>query len=160
MYLFICVCIAESCRIGTGDSAEGFRDFLPIGHPASMIFVPQGLVIGLYGIAAFLLAVYLWTLIAIDFGSGINRFDKNVGLLSVSRRGLIKQISVEIPLKDIKAVKLEIREGLNPKRRITLRIQGRRDLPLTGVGQPRPLAELEKEGAQLARFLGVNLEGI
>ena len=41
-----------------------------------------------------------------------------------------------------------------------MRIQGRRDLPLSGVGQPPALAELEKEGAELARFLGVNLEGI
>ena len=29
------------------------KDFLPLGHPSTMIFVPQGLIIGLYGIAAF-----------------------------------------------------------------------------------------------------------
>ena len=78
------------------------KDFLPIGHPASLIFVPQGLIMGLYGIAAFLLAIYLWTLISIDFGSGRNLFNKDSGILSVSRRGFLKEILVEIALKDIK----------------------------------------------------------
>ena len=43
---------------------------------------------------------------------------------------------------------------------MSLRLQGRRDLPLTRVGEPLPLAQLEQEGAELARFLGVNLEGL
>ena len=136
------------------------KDLLPLGHPGSFIFVPQGLIMGLYGVAAFLLAIYLWSLVVVDFGSGENLFDKQLGKLLVSRRALFNEINVEIALKDVKAVKLEVREGLNPRRRIALRIQGRRDLPLSGVGQPVPLAELEKEGAELARFLGVNLEGI
>ena len=136
------------------------KNFLPLGNPSTLIFVPQGLIMGLYGIAAFLLAIYLWTLIALNFGSGTNIFDKNLGTLSVARKGFLKEINVEIPLKEIKAVKLEAREGINPKRRISLRIQGRKDLPLSGVGSPLPLTELEQEGAELARFLSVNLEGL
>ena len=135
------------------------KDLLPLGHPGSFIFVPQGLVMGLYGIAASLMAFYLWTLIAIDFGAGTNKFDKSLGVLSVSRRGLFKEISVEIPIGDIKAVRLDVREGINPRRRIVLRIKGRKDLPLTKVGNPEPLIDLEREGAELARFLGVSLEG-
>ena len=136
------------------------RDFLPLGHPGSFIFVPQGLIMGLYGIAAFFLAIYQWALVIVDFGSGQNLFNKQSGKLFVSRRALLKQISVEIPIKDIKAVKLEVREGLNPRRRIALRIQGRKDLPISGVGDLLPLSQLEKEGAELASFLEVNLEGI
>ena len=136
------------------------KDLLPLGHPGSFIFVPQGLIMGLYGIAAFLLAIYLWSLVVVDFGAGKNLFNKELGKLLVSRRALFNEINIEIALKDVKAVKLEVREGLNPRRRIALRIQGRRDLPLTGVSQPLQLAELEREGAELARFLGVNLEGI
>ena len=49
------------------------RDLLPIGHPAALIFVPQGVVMGLYSIAAALLATYLWYVIAVDVGSGSNR---------------------------------------------------------------------------------------
>ena len=136
------------------------QDLLPLGHPGSFIFVPQGLIMGLYGIAASLLAMYQWSLVVVDFGAGRNLFDKNSGQVSISRKGFLKEINISIPLKDVKAVKLEVREGINPRRRILLRIQGRRDLPLSGVGQPPALSELEKEGAELARFLGVNLEGI
>ncbi len=135
------------------------KDFLPIGHPSEMIFVPQGLILGIYGLIAAFIAIYLWLLLSIDFGSGINRFDKTKGLVEIYRRGLFKEIKVDFPIKDVKAVKLEVRDGINPKSRILLRVQGRSDLPLTSVGSPPPLVQLEKEGAELARFIGVNLEG-
>ncbi len=135
------------------------RDLLPLSHPSTLIFVPQGIIMGGYGLFAILLAIYLWTLIAIDFGGGSNRFDKESSIVSVNRRGLLKQIQVEVPLKNVTAVKIEIREGLNPRRNISLRIKGRGDLPITQPGNPIPLIELEKQGAELAKFLGVNLEG-
>ena len=53
------------------------KDLLPLGHPGSFIFVPQGLIMGLYGAVAFLLALYLWTLVVVDFGAGTNLFDKD-----------------------------------------------------------------------------------
>jgi len=136
------------------------NDFLPLGNPSTLIFVPQGLVMGLYGIAAFFLAIYFWRLISIDYGSGFNRFDKNKGFLLLTRRGFFKNIEIEIPIKEIKAVKLEVREGFNPQRRVSLRIKGRKNLPISRVGSPKPLLELENEGAEIARFLEVNLEGI
>ena len=136
------------------------RDLLPLGHPSALIFVPQGLVMGLYSIAAALLASYLWYVIAVNVGGGSNRFDKEAGMVTISRRGLRKPVNVEIPLKDVKAVKVEVRDGFNSRRRVALRIQGRRDMPLTRVGEPLPLAQLEQDGAELAQFLGVNLEGL
>tara|TARA_B100000700_G_C14910090_1_gene791778 strand:- start:494 stop:1069 length:576 start_codon:yes stop_codon:yes gene_type:complete len=135
-------------------------DLLPLGNPSTLIFVPQGLVMGLYGIAASFLAIYIWRLISVDFGSGFNRFDKDSGKLIISRQGFFKQLEIEIPLQGIKAVKLDAREGFNSRRRICLRIQGRKDLPISKVGSPPPLFELEQEGAEIARFLEVNLEGI
>ena len=135
-------------------------DLLPLGKPSTLIFVPQGLIMGLYGIAASFAAIYLWRLISIDFGSGTNSFNKESGILLISRRGFFREINLEIQIKDIKAVKLDIKEGFNPRRRISLRIQGRKDLPISKVGSPQPLLELEQQGAELARFLGVNLEGI
>lgn len=150
---------------GTGFSLASIssyygKDFLPLGNPSTLIFVPQGLIMGVYGIAASFIAIYFWRLISIDFGSGCNTFDKEKGLLFIRRQGFAKEIKAEIPIKDIQAVKLELREGFNPKRRILLRIQGRKDLPINGVGGPQPLLELEKEGAELARFLDVKLEGL
>ena len=150
---------------GTGFLLTSFsrylhRDLLPIGHPAELEWVPQGLVMGLYGVAALLLAAYLWTVIGIDVGSGSNRFDRSAGQATISRRGFRQSIDVEIPLREIQAVKVDVRDGLSPRRRLALRCQGRRDLPLTPVGEPMPLADLELSGAQLARFLGVPLEGV
>ena len=136
------------------------RDLLPVGHPAALDWVPQGLVMGLYGVAALVLATYLWAVIGIDVGSGSNRFDRAAGQATISRRGFRQRIDVAIPLRDIQAVKVEVRDGLNPRRRLALKVQGRRDLPLTRVGEPLPLAELELSGARLARFLGVPLEGV
>ncbi|ABM77596.1 MULTISPECIES: photosystem I assembly protein Ycf4 [Prochlorococcus] len=136
------------------------RDLLPIGSPSSLLFVPQGLVMGLYGIAGLLLASYLWAMININLGAGSNNFDKASGMVKICRRGYFKLISAEFPLKDVKAVKVEVRDGFNPLRRLSLRVQGRRDITLTRVGQPLPLAQLEQDGAELARFLDVNLEGL
>jgi hypothetical protein len=135
-------------------------DLLPIGHPAELIWVPQGLVMGLYGLAAMVLCTYLWVVIGIDLGAGHNRFDKSTGQVTISRRGFRQVIEVVIPLRDVQAVKVEVRDGLSPRRRLSLRLQGRRDLPLTRVGEPMPLAQLELEGAQLARFLGIPLDGV
>jgi hypothetical protein len=135
-------------------------DLLPIGHPAELIWVPQGLVMGLYGLAAIALSTYLWVVIGIDLGSGSNRFDKASGQVTITRRGFRRLIEVVLPLRDVQAVKVEVRDGLSPRRRLSLRLQGRRDLPLTRIGEPMPLAQLELEGAQLARFLGVPLDGV
>lgn len=144
----------------TSASSRFGIDLLPVGHPAELTWVPQGLVMGLYGAAAVLLALYLWTVVLLDVGSGCNRFDRRRRLATIQRRGFRRAIVVEIPLRDIQAVRLEVREGLSPRRRLALRIQGRRDLPLTQVGEPQPLATLEHDGARLARFLGVPLEGL
>lgn len=136
------------------------RNLVPFFSASDLVWVPQGLVMGLYGVAALLLATYLWTVISVDLGGGSNRFDKRTGLALISRQGLRQRIEVEVPLREIQAVKVEVREGLSPLRRLALRIQGRRDLPLSRIGEPIPLAELEFSGASLARFLGVPLEGL
>jgi hypothetical protein len=136
------------------------HDLLPILHAAELSWIPQGIVMGLYGLAALALALYLWIVIFVDLGSGSNRFDKTSGFVVISRNGLRHLITVEIPLREIQAVRLEVRDGISPLRRLSLRVQGRRDFPLTRVGDPIPLSDLELSGATLARFLGVPLEGL
>lgn len=141
-----------SCRLG--------RNLLPMIHATELAWIPQGIVMGLYAIAGLALAAYLWIVIAVDLGSGNNLFDKESGIAIVTRSGIRGPIKVEIPLKDIQAVRLDVRDGISPLRRVSLRIQGRRDLPLSRVGDPQSLADLELSGATLARFLGVPLEGL
>jgi hypothetical protein len=135
-------------------------DLLPLGHPAALEWVPQGLVMGAYGLAGLLLAAYLWLVISLDVGAGSNRFDQESNQATITRRGFRQRIELDIPLREILAVKVDVRDGLNPRRRLSLRLQGRRDLPLTRVGEPLPLAELERSGAVLARLLRFPLEGV
>jgi hypothetical protein len=101
--------------------------------------------------------------IALDVGAGYNEFNKNTGEITVFRWGFIgknRQIELKCKTSETQAVRVELREGLNPKRALYLKVKGRRDVPLTAVGQPMPLSELENKGAELARFLAVPLEGL
>jgi hypothetical protein len=141
-------------------SSRTGKNLLPIVEMAELNWVPQGLVMGLYGVAALLLAIYLWSIIFIDLGGGSNLFDKNSGVAKITRNGFRQQITVNVPLSDIQSVKVEVREGISPRRRLALKLKGRRDLPLSRVGEPMALADLELSGATLARFLAVPLEGI
>jgi hypothetical protein len=138
-------------------------NLLPIGNPVELIFVPQGLAIGFYGVAAILLATYLWLVITWDVGGGYNEFNRETGLIKIFRWGFIgknRKVEVSCRMADVQSVRLVIREGFNPKRAIYLRIKGRGEVPLTRIGQPLPLASLENEAAEIASFLGVPLEGL
>tara|TARA_Y100001978_G_scaffold203301_1_gene228120 strand:- start:8451 stop:9008 length:558 start_codon:yes stop_codon:yes gene_type:complete len=137
------------------------RDLLPLGNASTLLFVPQGLIMGAYGIIANLLNIYLWYMVYINFGSGFNSFDKPSKSVIIKRKGLFKDIDVKLSFDEIKSVKLDISEGFNPRRRIALVLKGRRKvLPLSSSGDLKPLLEVEEEGARLAKFLSVNLEGI
>ena len=137
------------------------KDLLPLGNPSSLLFIPQGIIMGAYGVIANLLNFYLWYLVFINFGSGCNTFDKASKSIEIKRKGLFKDIEVNLNFDDIKSVKLDISEGFNPRRRITLVLKGKKKpLPLSGAGELKPLLQVEEEGAKLAKFLNVNLEGL
>lgn len=138
-------------------------NLLPIGNPVELVFVPQGLALSFYGVAAILLATYLWLVISLDVGGGYNEFNRDTGLIKIFRWGFVgknRKVEVSCRTADVQSVRLVIREGFNPKRAIYLRIKGRGEVPLTRVGQPMPLASLENEAAEVASFLGVPLEGL
>ncbi len=138
-------------------------NFLPLSDPTVLVFVPQGIAMGFYGVAGCLLALYLWLVIAWDVGGGFNEFDKKSQIARVFRWGFPgknRQIEVSHPLEDIQSIRVVIKDGLNPQRALYLKIKGKGEIPLTRVGQPLPLTELENQGAELARFLSVPLEGL
>lgn len=138
-------------------------NLLPFSDPTLLIFVPQGLAMGFYGLAGTLFSLYLWLTILWDVGGGYNEFNKETGAVKIFRWGFPgknRKIEVTCKTEDVQAVRVEIREGLNPKRALYLKAKGMRDVPLTRIGQPIALATLENQGAELARFLGVPLEGL
>ncbi len=152
----------------TGFLLSGISSYLGVNllivtDPTKLIFFPQGLVMGLYGVAGSLLATYLWLVILWDLGGGYNEFSQETGLVKIFRWGFPgknRRIELDCKTQDIQSVRVNIKEGLNPKRSLYLRVKGRRDIPLTRVGQPMSLKDLEIQGAELARFLQVPLEGL
>jgi hypothetical protein len=118
---------------------------------------------GFYGLAGLILATYLWLSIRWDIGGGYNEFDRTAGTVKIVRHGYPgknRLLELMYVSSDIQSVRVLIREGLNPKRALYLRIKGRGDIPLTRVGQPLPISQIEDQAAEIARFVGVPMEGL
>lgn len=138
-------------------------NLLPFADPVQLVFIPQGIAMGFYGTIGLLFAMYLWLTISWDVGGGYNEFNKDKGTATVFRQGFPgknRRIELTYPLEEVQAIKVDIKEGLSPRRALYLRVKGRGDIPLTRVGEPLPLSELENQGAELAQFLSVPLEGL
>jgi hypothetical protein len=138
-------------------------NFLLVSDTTDLQFVPQGLALLFYGIAGSFVASYLWLTMFWNVGGGYNEFNQESGKVTVFRWGFPgknRRIELTCAIADVQAVRAEIKEGVSPKRALYLRVKQRRDIPLTRVGRPISLSSLENQGAELARFLGVPLEGL
>lgn len=138
-------------------------NLIPFSDPTQLLFFPQGLVMGFYGTAALILSSFLIALLVWDVGSGYNEFNRETEKVTIFRLGYPGQnrtVELSYPLSDVQSVRVTLKEGINPKRALSLNLRDRGDIPLTRVGQPISLAELENQGAELARFLEVPLEGL
>ena len=153
---------------GVGFLLAGLSSYLKtnlliVSDTSQLQFIPQGVALTFYGVAGSLLATYLWLLLFWNVGGGYNEFNKETGKVTIFRQGYPgknRQVEVEFPISEVQSVRAEIREGLSPKRALYLRSKKRRDVPLTRVGEPIALSTLENQGAELARFLEVPLEGL
>ncbi|NEO85268.1 MAG: photosystem I assembly protein Ycf4 [Spirulina sp. SIO3F2] len=138
-------------------------NLLLVSDPSGLLFFPQGVALTFYGVAGTAVFLYQLFVIVLDVGAGYNEFNKKIGVVTIFRWGFLgknRQIQIDYDLDRIQAVRAEIKEGFNAKRALYLRIQGARDIPITRVGDPLSLSELENQGATLARFLEVPLEGL
>ncbi len=153
---------------GVGFLLAGLSSYLKtnlllVSDTSQLQFIPQGVALTFYGVAGSLLATYLWLLVIWNVGGGYNEFNKETEQVTIYRLGYPgknRQVEVKFPIDQVQSVRAEIREGLSPKRALYLRSKKRRDLPLTRVGEPIALSSLENQGAELARFLAVPLEGL
>nr|YP_009106208.1 hypothetical chloroplast RF4 [Binuclearia lauterbornii]AIT95062.1 hypothetical chloroplast RF4 [Binuclearia lauterbornii] len=147
----------------TGISSYLGSNILPIIHSENIIFFPQGIVMCFYGILGLFFSLYLWLTILWSVGGGFNEFNKKDGIIRIFRWGFPgknRRIDLLYSLYDVEGIRVELKDGLNPRRTIYLRLKGNREIPLTRIGQPMSLEEIEKQAAELARFLQVSLEGI
>jgi hypothetical protein len=135
--------------------------FLPVVKDVS--FFPQGLLMSFYGSLGFLLSFYWGFNIFWNVGGGFNEFNKKEGKIRIFRWGYPgknRRIDLSYSLKDVEAIKVELKQGLDSQRTIYLKLKGKREIPLTGIGDPLTLKEIEKQASELANFLQVSLEGL
>jgi hypothetical protein len=145
----------------TGISSFFETPILFFSSPKEITFFPQGLVMCFYGLLAMLFSVYLWFTILWSIGAGFNEFNKKNGTVRIFRWGFPgknRRIDFSYSLNDLQSIKVEITEGLNPRRAIYMKIQGNRDILLTRLGNPMTLEEIETQASELARFLQLPLE--
>ena len=146
-----------------GLSSYFHTNFLIVSDPSDLQFIPQGAALSFYGVAGTSLSAYLWFVSFLNVGGGYNEFNKETGKVTIFRYGFVGKnriIDFKYNISDIVAIRAEIKEGLNPRRVLYLRVKNKGDIPLTRVGEPLPLSELENQGAELARFLTIPLEGL
>lgn len=126
-------------------------------------FFPQGLLMCFYGSLGFLLSFYWGFNIFWNVGGGFNEFNKKEDKIRIFRWGYPgknRRIDLSYSLKDVEAIKVELKQGLDPQRTIYLKLKGKREIPITGIGEPLTLKEIEKQASELANFLQVSLEGL
>lgn len=137
--------------------------FIPFFDISTIQFFPQGLVMCFYGTLGSFLGLYIWLIILWNLGEGFNEFNLETGQVRIFRWGFPgknRKIDLKYPLQEIQSIRVEIQEGLNPKRVIYLKLKGNREIPLTRAGQPVSIQEIETQAAEIAKFLQVSLEGI
>ena len=158
-----CVLIGGLGFFLAGISSYLHVNLLPFTSSADLLFIPQGIIMTFYGTIALLLSIFLWLTILWNVGGGYNQFDTNKGLITIFRLGFPgknRNVCLKYSIQEVQAIKVSIQEGLSPKREIYLKTKDNREIPLTRVGEPLLLTEIEEKATELAQFLGVIVEGI
>lgn len=140
----------------TGLSSSVHQNVLPFIHSENITFFPQGLVMCFYGIIGLLVSFYMLLTMIWDVGGGFNIFDKQNQKVRVFRwsfPGKNRRIDLIYKMEDVMGVRLQLKEGLNPRRMIYLCVKGQREIPLIRVGQPMSLEQIETLAAEIAGFL-------
>nr|QFS20172.1 photosystem I assembly protein Ycf4 [Hedyotis ovata]UBA14333.1 photosystem I assembly protein Ycf4 [Hedyotis sp. YDX-2021] len=124
-------------------------------------FFPQGLVMSFYGISGLFISSYLWCTISWNVGSGYDRFDRREGIVCIFRWGFPgknRRIFLRFVIKDIQAIRIEVKEGIYARRVLYMDIRGQGAIPLTLTDDNLMPREIEQKAAELAYFLRVPLE--
>ena len=136
-------------------------NLLPFANPTELVFIPQGVVMMFYGTLSSSLSIYILATVFWDVGSGYNEYNKIENLVKIVRKGFPgknREILLTYPLSSIQSIGIKISEGLNPQRSMYLCLKDERKIPLTPVQQPNSISNLEKQAADLAKFLDLKLE--
>nr|YP_010933359.1 hypothetical chloroplast RF4 [Streptosarcina arenaria]YP_010933458.1 hypothetical chloroplast RF4 [Streptosarcina costaricana]WKT08848.1 hypothetical chloroplast RF4 [Streptosarcina arenaria]WKT08949.1 hypothetical chloroplast RF4 [Streptosarcina costaricana] len=154
------VCLGGSGFILVGLSSYWKQPILPFFPQTSLLFLPQGLVMGFYGIAGVFLGLYLWLAILWDVGGGWNEFDTEKGVAHIFRWGFPGQnrrIHLFCRLEEAECLLVRAQQGVLSSFLLLLKVRGKPAVPLGGVAGLSP-REMEDRAAELARFLNLPVE--
>ena len=124
-------------------------------------FIPQGIVLVFYGTVGSLLGLFLFLTVFWNVGSGYNEYNRDNQKIILYRKsypGKNRELTFTFAFDEIKAIKLRIKDGINPKRQLLLRLTDGREIPLNGIEEPMALNKIEEEAITLAKYLNVFLE--
>nr|YP_009256657.1 hypothetical chloroplast RF4 [Entransia fimbriata]ANI25423.1 hypothetical chloroplast RF4 [Entransia fimbriata] len=132
---------------------------IPFKNPIVILFLPQGLVMGLYGIAGFFLGIYLWLIIYWDVGGGFNEFDKKkyISIFRWGFPGKNRQIFLNCYFDEVECLKVETQNDLFASVQLYLKIQGKPNIPLNTINS-KSMQDIEDIATELSAFLDVPLE--
>nr|YP_009944573.1 photosystem I assembly protein [Osmundea sinicola]QFR99867.1 photosystem I assembly protein [Osmundea sinicola] len=129
----------------------------------SFLFIPQGVVMTFYGMTGILISTFIWYTIVLDVGSGYNEFNNRTGTITIFRLGFPgknRVLKLQYKIQEISSIKINIQDGVSPKREIYLKTKDNREIPLTKVGSPINLSAIEEQAKDISNFLNVKLEGL
>lgn len=129
----------------------------------NIAFIPQGAIMTFYGMTGLLISLFLWYTIFFDVGGGYNEFNNDTNIITIFRLGFPgknRVLKLQYQFNEIYSIKINIQDGLSPKREIYLKTKDKREIPLTKVGEPMSIQETEKQAKEIATFLQIQLEGI
>jgi hypothetical protein len=138
-------------------------NLLPFANPTELVFIPQGVVMIFYGTLSLSLSIYICATIFWDIGSGYNEYNKLENIVKIVRKGFPgknREILLTYQITNIQSIGIKISEGLNPQRSIYLCLKDERKIPLTAVQEPDSISNIEKQAAELAKFLNLKLENL
>jgi hypothetical protein len=153
---------------GSGFFLAGLSSYLHVNllivtDTSDIAFVPQGVALLFYGTGAIGIAVYLILTIFWNVGSGYNEFSKLDELVRIVRLGFPgrnRTIFLSYEFKNVKNLKLLLKQGLNPRCNILLVLKDRREIPLFPPQTLLNPSDTEKKAINLSNFLNVPLESL
>ena len=129
--------------------------------PSQLIrFFPQGIVMSFYGISGLFISSYFWCTIYWNVNSGYDLFDRKKGMVCIYRWGFPgknRRIFLRFLRKDIKSIRIEVKEGIYARRVLYMDVRGWGAIPLTCTAENLTPREIEQKATKLAHFLRVPL---
>uniref|UniRef100_A0A0E0GLC1 Cytochrome f n=1 Tax=Oryza nivara TaxID=4536 RepID=A0A0E0GLC1_ORYNI len=148
--------------LAVGASSYLGKNIISVLPSQQILFFPQGVVMSFYGIAGLFISAYLWCTILWNVGSGYDRFDRKEGVVCIFRwgfPGIKRRVFLRFLMRDIQSIRIQVKEGLFPRRILYMEIRGQGAIPLTRTDEkfftPR---EIEQKAAELAYFLRIPME--